>query len=141
MLFDRSLGIGAAGGHGPIRYVVEEFLPGQRVKFRFTGPRGFHGHHWFEVLPKGGRGTVLRHTIDMELRGVALVSWPLVFRPLHDALLEDLLVLAQARSGAVPLVSPWSVWVKFLRRVFSGGKARSQEKLKAMLRDKTVEHP
>lgn len=126
MRFDRSLGVGAAGGHGPVRYVVEAYSPGRLVRFRFTGPRGFDGHHRFEVADDGGRGAILRHTLEMEARGPALLSWPLVFRPLHDALIEDALALAQAALGATPAVRPWSPWVKFLRWAMSGGRARKQ---------------
>lgn len=124
---DRPLGIGAAGGHGPISYVVEEYRPGQMVKFRFTGPRGLNGHHWLEVLPKAQQRTLLRHTIDMRVSGIALLSWPLVIRPLHDALLEDALALAQASLGITPVVRPWSWWVKCLRWAMSGGRARGQQ--------------
>src|SRR5688572_30624625 len=86
MEFDRPLGVGAVGGHGPIRYSVEEYRPGRSVKFRFSGPRGFDGYHGFFVVPDGAR-TILRHTLEMTTHGPALVSWPLVFRPLHDALI------------------------------------------------------
>jgi hypothetical protein len=127
MHFDRPLSVGAVGGHGPIPYVVEEFRPGQMVKFRFVGPRGFNGSHWFEVLPKGANTVLLRHTIGMRAEGPALLSWPLFIRPLHDALLEDALALAQASVGAAPLVRPWSPWVKFLRWLMSGGRAPSQQ--------------
>ncbi|MDP1611005.1 MAG: hypothetical protein Q8M11_08080 [Sulfuritalea sp.] len=143
MRFDRPLGVGAVGGHGPIPYVVEEFRPGQMVKFRFLGPRGFNGSHWLEVLPKGENSVVLRHTIGMRAEGPALLSWPLFIRPLHDALLEDALALVQASVGAVPLVRPWSPWVKFLRWVMSGGRARSQQTpspaVKGTLRDKAAQ--
>ena len=143
MRFDRPLDVGASGGHGPVRYVVEEFSPGQMVKFRFSGPRGFNGFHRFEVLPKGESCAVLRHTLDMKAQGAALLSWPLVFRPLHDALLEDSLALAQATLGTTPYVRPWSLWVKFLRWVFSSGKARSQQtpnpSLQGTLRQKAAQ--
>jgi hypothetical protein len=143
MLFDRPLGVGASGGHGPVRYAVEKLIPGQMVQFHFTGPKGFNGYHRFEVLPKGDHRTVLRHTIDMNAQGPALLSWPLIFRPLHDALLEDSLALAQASLGVVPQVYPWSPWVKFLRWVLSGGKTRKQQTpnptFQARLHDKAVE--
>ena len=45
MEFDRPLDVGATGGHGPVRYFVEEYTPGQSIKFRFTGPKGFNGFH------------------------------------------------------------------------------------------------
>ncbi|MES2015296.1 MAG: SRPBCC family protein [Pseudomonadota bacterium] len=123
---DRPLGVGAAGGHGPIGYVVEEYRPGQLVKFRFTIPRGFGGHHWLELLPAPGNGTLIRHTIRMRLSGSAWLSWPLVIRPLHDALLEDAMALAQASMGDAPVVRRWSWWVKLLRWAMSGGRARGQ---------------
>lgn len=118
MEFDRPLGVGAAGGHGPIRYVVEEYLPGRAIRFRFTAPRGFDGTHGYECVVEPGRPPVLRHTLAMSARGMALLSWPLVFRPLHDALLEDSLARAQASLGVEPEVRPWSPWVKFLRWIF-----------------------
>jgi hypothetical protein len=127
MRFDRPLGVGATGGHGPISYLVEEYRPGQLVKFRFTGPRGFNGHHWLDIIPMAEGSTLLRHTIQMRAVGTALLSWPLVVRHLHDALLEDALALAQASLGNAPAVRPWSWWVKCLRWVMSGGRARSQQ--------------
>ncbi|HEX4721710.1 MAG TPA: hypothetical protein VH333_04295, partial [Pseudonocardiaceae bacterium] len=33
--FDRPLAVGACGGHGPIRYTVTDYQPGQRVECRF----------------------------------------------------------------------------------------------------------
>jgi hypothetical protein len=124
--FDRPLGAGATGGHGPIPYTVEEYRPGQLLKCRFLGPRGFDGHHWLEVLPNGGHSAVLRHTISMRVHGTGLLTWVLVVRPLHDALLEDAMALAQASLGLAPMVRPWSLWVRILRWVMSGGRARAQ---------------
>lgn len=127
MRLDRPLGVGALGGHGPISYLVEEFRPGRMVKFRFTGPRGFDGYHWLEVIPTAAHGTRLRHTLRMRVFGLALVSWPLVIRHLHDALIEDALALAQASLGIPAVVCPWSRWVRFLRWAMSGGRARGQQ--------------
>jgi hypothetical protein len=50
MKFDRPLCVGAKGGHGPIRYFVEQYIPGKSIKFRFTGPKGFDGCHTFELM-------------------------------------------------------------------------------------------
>ena len=88
MVLDKPLGVGARGGHGPIRYVVEEYKPGRQVVFRFTRPEGFHGTHSF-TLNALEDGCELRHAIEMSISGPAFFTWPLVFRPLHDALLED----------------------------------------------------
>jgi hypothetical protein len=123
MKFDRPLDIGAAGGHGPIRYFVEEYEPGKSVTFRFTGPKGFDGYHGFEVLVREEGSVVLRHTVRMTARFPAFITWPMVFRPLHDALIEDALSNAQVSLGQLPEGHRWSIWVKFLRRAMSGGNA------------------
>jgi hypothetical protein len=127
MRFDRPLGVGASGGHGPVRYAVDEYSPGRAIRWRFSGPRGFNGFHRLEVLPAGNGRTLLRHTIDMKAEGLAALSWPLAFRPLHDALLDDCLALAQANLGVIPAVRAWSPWVRFLRWALSSGKAPSQQ--------------
>lgn len=126
MEFDRALGIGARGGHGPVRYFVEEFTPGKSVKFRFTGPKGFDGFHGYEILSGPKQPSVLKHTLKMNTQGLATLSWPLVYRPMHDALIEDSLSTAQASLGQAPQLQKWSLWVRILRWVVSGGKARSQ---------------
>ncbi len=127
MRFDRPLAVGAVGGHGPIRYAVEEFLPGNYIRFRFSGPRGFDGHHQFEVLPHGNTSACLRHTLEMNAHGPALLSWPLIFRWLHDACVEAALSVGPVSLGLQPFVPPWSPWVKALRCLLSGGKARPQK--------------
>jgi hypothetical protein len=125
MRFDRPLSVGAAGGHGPIRYFVEAYAPGRSIRFRFTGPRGFDGWHGLEVLAIPGT-VALRHTLEMTTRGLATLSWPLVFRPLHDALIEDALAMAEAALGHAPRLVPWPLQVRLLRSVLSGGKAHRQ---------------
>jgi len=126
MKFDRPLSIGADGGHGQIGYFVEAFKPGQSIKFKFTSPRGFNGFHTYEVVRSTQRSVFLRHTIEMTIHGAAFLTWPLIIRPLHDALLEDSLATAQASLGMIPQMQAWSPWVKFLRLAMSGGKAHSQ---------------
>ncbi len=117
MAFDRPLGEGAAGGHGPVRYYVEEYEPGKRVRLRFTRPPGLVGFHEFSVEPSG-ESAVLRHLLEAEPRRTARLTWPLVFRPLHDALLEDALDKAEnAVTGAVERPRDWSLWVRVLRRL------------------------
>jgi hypothetical protein len=126
MKFDRPLSVGAKGGHGPIGYIVEAYKPGQTIKFRFTSPKGFNGFHKFDIVKNAQQNILLRHTIEMELKGSALLTWPLAIRHLHDALLEDALSTAQASLGMVPRMRPWSPWVKILRWMMSGGKAQTQ---------------
>jgi hypothetical protein len=62
MRFDRPLAVGAIGGHGPIRYVVEAYDPGAMIRFRFTRPAGFDGVHGFTVVTRD-EGVVLRHDL------------------------------------------------------------------------------
>jgi len=126
MKLDRPLSIGATGGHGPIRYIVESYTPGIAVSFRFTSPKGFNGHHGYAVVRSSDQSCVLRHTLEMTTHGPALIAWPLVFRPLHDALLDDSLAVAQASLGLTPRVRTWSPWVRLLRRLVSGGRAGPQ---------------
>jgi len=122
MAFDKPLGVGAKGGHGPIRYVVEEYQPGRQVMFRFTGPKGFHGTHSYAVIDNEG-GCELRHTIDMRTSGSAVVTWPLIFRPLHDALLEDSLDKVEADlSGLEWHGRKWPFWVRVLRKILARGR-------------------
>ena len=117
MRFDRPLAVGAVGGHGPVRYSVEQYHPSQSILFRFSAPRGFNGTHRFEVEDRQGH-TVLRHVIDMRAKGPALLSWPLFFRPLHDACLEDCFDRATHSLG-IPLPHParWSIYVRLLRAI------------------------
>ena len=128
MKFDRPLGVGAVGGHGPIRYTVVEYEPGRFVRFRFDAPRGFVGSHRFEIEEASG-DVVLSHVLEMDVAGVARLSWSLVFRPLHDALIEDCLSRAQRSLGLMPEVVPWSPSVRLLRRILGRGRSRPQRRL------------
>ena len=122
MRLDSPLRVGARGGHGPIRYSVEQYVPGRKVFFRFLAPRGFKGAHGFEIEHRGGR-TILRHILQMETSGLALLSWPLVFRPLHDALIEDALDKAGVSLGCpVDRAAGWSVYVRVLRALFKAAR-------------------
>ncbi|WP_405619555.1 SRPBCC family protein [Streptomyces sp. NBC_01511] len=113
MRLDRPLGVGAAGGHGPIRYTVVAHTPGRWVRFRFSGPRGFHGFHEYTV-ESTPNGVVLHHLLTMRLRGAARFTWPLVWRRLHDALIEDSLDRAEGVRR-----SQWIPYVRMLRRALS----------------------
>ena len=115
MKFDKPLQPGAKGGHGPIRYFVKSYEPGRNVYFEFTAPAGFDGFHGFELEEIDPDSTVLRHVLEMKAAGPALFTWSLVFRPLHDALLEDALDKAERNLGCTPAGASWSAWVKILR--------------------------
>lgn len=127
MRLDGPLAPGATGGHGPIRYRVESYEPGRRITFRFTGPRGFDGAHTLSIERRGPRQALLAHVIDMRIHGLALLTWPLVFRPLHDALIEDAMALAEVRLGMPPRMRPWPLYVRVLRWLMSAGSARGQQ--------------
>jgi hypothetical protein len=124
MRFDRGLAVGAIGGHGPIRYTVDAYDPGRSVRFRFTGPPGFDGHHGYEIEEVGSGEARIRHVLEMKTSGRALLAWPLVYRPLHDALMEDSLDRAQALCGGVPEARTWPVWVRLLRWALSRARGR-----------------
>lgn len=115
---DRPLQVGSIGGHGPIRYHVETYEPGSRVCFRLHAPRGFDGFHAFEIVPTDGNGTTLRHILEMNARGSAMLTWPFVFSALHDALVEDCLDTAARALGEPCPPRQWSLWVRVLRGGF-----------------------
>lgn len=120
MVLDRPLGVGARGGHDPVRYVVCGHARGQWVRFRFRAPRGLLGWHEFTVHPTDDGGSVLRHTLTARLTGSARLSWPLFFRWLHDALLEDAMDNAErVVVGAVATPARWNAYVRLLRRTFT----------------------
>jgi len=115
MRFDRPLGVGAAGGHGPIRYTVASYVPGRSLQFRFQAPPGFHGFHRFELEPLDGSQSKLRHIIDMRATGLTWLAWTIVIRPLHNALIEDAFDRAQTFAGKPQTKRTFSVWVTFVR--------------------------
>ncbi|MFI6105407.1 SRPBCC family protein [Streptomyces sp. NPDC051310] len=120
MIFDRPLAVGASGGHGPVRYTVEAYASSQWVRFSFDGPRGFHGFHEYAVIPVGEGRTALRHTLSMNARGPARAGWPLLWRPLHDACLEDSLDRAErALTGTVARPARHSPYVRTLLRAMA----------------------
>jgi hypothetical protein len=117
--FDRPLQTRASGGHGPIRYYVESYDPGKSIRFRFTRPAGFDGTHAFQVTNHSNGTQILRHELEMTTRGPATLSWLLVYRPLHDALIEDALTIAEASFAHPPHHRPWSIRVRLLRHILS----------------------
>ena len=129
MRFDRPLEVGAIGGHGPVRYRVSEYTPGQRIAFQFRKneglTRGFDGGHCFDVEERGGQ-SVLRHVVEADSPLPAYLRWLFLVGPLHDALLEDALDRAViATGGQLAEPSAWSPWVKLLRGI-AGAKSRKE---------------
>ena len=116
MRFDRPLGPGARGGHGPIRYEVTEYRPGALVRCRFVPPTGVVGGHELSVIPVDAHRVEVRHRLTGTPTGAMRLGWPLAFRWLHDALIEDLLDNAERElTGAVARPATWSPYVRQLR--------------------------
>ncbi|MEV5314295.1 MULTISPECIES: SRPBCC family protein [unclassified Streptomyces] len=114
--FEGPLAVGVSGGHGPVRYVVSHYVPGQWVRFRFTGPKGFEGFHEFSVERLDDHRTVLRNTLVLRPRGVRWLGWLLFFRPLHDAAFRGSLDRAEhALTGRVARPVRWGPYVRLLR--------------------------
>lgn len=124
MVVKAGLTTGAAGGHGPIRYVVERYEPGRSVMFRFTRPHGWRGTHRFliEDLPDGRAR--FSHELRMEAWGASLFQWLIVFRPLHDTVIEEAFDRVAVDFGEPIQAPPWSRRVRLLRWVL----ARSRRK-------------
>ncbi len=118
MRFDRPLGVGAIGGHGPIRYTVEHYEAGREVRFRFTAPAGFDGYHGLNLEQSNNANQLrLRHILEMNARGSGAVGWVFVYRWLHDALVENALDRAEQHVTGKPVWTAWSGWVHVLRWV------------------------
>jgi hypothetical protein len=130
MLFDTTIRPGAKGGHGAVRYEVEEYAPGRRVVFRFDGTgitSGFDGRHYFEIVSRTSH-IVLRHIIDAEGDFKTWLKWKLLIEPLHDALLEDALDRAeQALNGRIKKPAHWSLRVKILRNILARKRLRAEQ--------------
>jgi hypothetical protein len=110
MRLDRGLQAGSAGGHGPIRYTVDHYLPGREVQFRFDPAIGLHGLHRFQLMAVAD-GVRVSHTLLATPHGPMRIGWPVAIRWLHDALIED--AFDQLDPSAPP--RRWSPWVRVLR--------------------------
>jgi hypothetical protein len=125
MRLDRGLAVGSDGGHGPVRYAVARYEPRRRVAFAFTPAFPIAGEHRCEVLPgPSSDTTLLRHVLEGKPHGWLRLGWPLCFRWLHDALIEDAFDRAEAELADVP----WQprrlpFYVRVLRRLLSGRAA------------------
>jgi hypothetical protein len=129
--FDKPLGVGARGGHGPIRYAVSAYVPGRIVEYTFDGT-GFtakwDGRHLFEAIPRRSH-VILRHTIDAAADPKTWLTWFFTIRPMHNALLEDALDRAESHLGIGPKKpARWGPWVRFIRRMAAKKASRSASK-------------
>jgi hypothetical protein len=115
--FDRPLAVGARGGHGLIRYSVEEYEPDWLVVMRFDLGQALEGIHRIDVEWLGSERSRLVHTLDVRVEGSTLLVSP-VLRRMHDALIEDLPDRAEAAtSGTAPAAAPLPAWMRALNAV------------------------
>ncbi|KAA6213060.1 DUF2867 domain-containing protein [Streptomyces albofaciens JCM 4342] len=114
MRFDRPLGVGAAGGHGFVRYRVTAYEPGRRVRFDF--PDG--GHHAVEVTPLDAGSCRVTHVLENRPRGAERVAWPLAVRWVHATVVEEVLDnVERAATGTVRAPARRSPYVRLLNRL------------------------
>lgn len=114
---DGPLAVGARGGHGPIRYAVEEYEPGRRVVFRFHPALGIVGTHTFRVEPIAPTEARLTHVLDCGVRPNMLARWPIV-RRYHDAVIEDALDQAElATTGRLRQPRRPPTWLRIANGV------------------------
>ncbi|MFI7317463.1 DUF2867 domain-containing protein [Streptomyces venezuelae] len=117
MTFDRPLGVGATGGHGPIRYSVAAYEPGRRVRFAFTPPG--EGFHEMTVESRGEGRCLVRHVLEMRQSGVDRLLWPIAVRPVHDTMLEELFDnIERAATGGCARPVRWSLRLRLLNRLW-----------------------
>lgn len=139
MVLEAPLAEGVKGGHGPMRYCVKRYEPGRLAEFETEPGVGIAGSHTFELEKHDDDRTTLRHTVDGELEGGMRLVWPVAMRPIHDAMVEDILDQAERATGHSPKKrQPWSPWVRLIRRVGADG-ARRTTPPKSELLDDTLE--
>ena len=130
MVLDPGLKVGAAGGHGPVRYRVSDYTPGRRAVFQFDRAglmAGINGRHYFEVVPRRGH-VIIRHDLEGDCDLGMWLKWTFFVRPLHNTVIEDAFDKVESRfSRTVVKRSQWGPYIRFLRRLI----ARRRQRLEA----------
>lgn len=116
MKLQKGLSEGSKGGHGPIGYYVQSITEDE-VVFKFTKPKGFNGVHKFNLTEISETSSELKHTIDIHIKGKALLLWHFGIRSLHDALIEDGMDKIHNKIMGQSKTTKWSLWVKVLRSI------------------------
>lgn len=116
MIFKDGIKVGASGGHGPIRYVVEEYNSKELIQFRFTKPYGFVGTHRFEIKELPNNQTKVTHVIEMNTQGIGSLIWLFAIRSLHNALIEDCLDKIGNNFNKTKVSTKWNWYVKLIRK-------------------------
>ncbi|WP_407564660.1 DUF2867 domain-containing protein [Streptomyces sp. 184] len=118
MAFDRPLRVGAAGGHGPVRYGVTAYEPGRRVRFRFTPPDD--GFHELTVEPLEDGRCRLRHVLESRMGPGDLLMWTLAIRRAHETVVREVLDNAElVVTGTVARPVRRTALVRLLQRMES----------------------
>ena len=111
MVLDSGLTVGAAGGHGPVKYRVAEYVPGRRAAFQ----GGVDGRHYFEVVPREGH-VIIRHDLEGDCDLGMWLKWTFLVKPLHNNLIEDGFNKVESRFRGTAVKPPhWGPYVRFLR--------------------------
>jgi hypothetical protein len=116
--FEKSMSVGVAGGHDGIRYTITKYIPGKYLECKFTAPVGFIGSHTFEIIEIDNSTCKISHISRITPKGKIRILWPIIMRPLHDAMLEDLFDNVEIAAGLNPNKKRWSFWVKMLRKLY-----------------------
>ena len=112
--FNLPLQVGATGGHGTGPYTVSSYTPGRQLRFEFGGGR--RGYHEFTLQEVDDMTCLLRHAMKAELTFNSAWRWYFLIRPLHNALIEDLLDKVESQVARVEHPQVWSPRVQNLRR-------------------------
>mgnify|MGYP000008778943 FL=1 len=115
--FKGGLKVGAKGGHGIIRYKVEQCDFENLIGFKFYKPKGFNGIHKIEIEPIDAFSTEIKHSILMTTEGLATLKWIFVIRWLHDALIENAFDNIENNFSDVKAYTKWSHWVRLWRYI------------------------
>jgi hypothetical protein len=102
-------------GIGFLRHEPLGHSAGEWRSYRITAPRGLDATHGWDVRSGTAGGATLRHTVEGRVTGTMRIAWPLVVRPIHDALHEDVLDEAERAVGGTPRSSRWTLRVRALR--------------------------
>lgn len=121
---------GSKGGHGPIRYTVQKYIPDEYIQFRFTQPKGFNGIHEFEITELEKNKTEIKHSIEMNTTGTAIFIWSIAIHWLHNAFMEDAFDKVENHFLTEKKETEWSLWVKILRRILKPKKIKNVQQKK-----------
>ena len=115
MRFRNGLKLGEKGGHGIIRYAVEDYISGEVIVFKFLKPKGFDGIHKFEIFEKEPNMMEIKHSIIMQTHGLVTLQWVFVIRWLHDALIENAFDTIENNFLEDKIFTKWTIWVRLWR--------------------------